>query len=302
MYLDGSGKPIPGATLQGGKAAAIPGVPAGMVHLAQRYGRLPLAQSLAPAIALARDGFKVDPRYARIAKLRERFLVNGVNTARIFLADNRAPQPGYLLRQPQLAATLELVAQHGRDGFYRGRIAQALVAAANAAGGVWSLSDLENYQAVERAPVKFSYRGATIVTAALPSAGGVTLAQALNILEQFTLGDARDPASAHFVIEALRRGFPGPRAVSGRQRFRASAGREIDSQVLRAQPCRNHRSGSGNAERRARHCRRGDDRKRQHHALLGDRRRGQPRRRDVEHQFPVRCRHRGRRYRRAAQQ
>ena len=207
MYLDGSGTPIPGATLQGGKAAAIPGVPAGMAHLAQRYGRLPLAQSLAPAIALARDGFKIDARYAGIAKLRERFLVNGVNTARIFLADNRAPQPGYLLRQPQLAATLELVAQQGRDGFYRGRIARALVAAANGAGGVWSLSDLENYKAVERAPVKFSYRGATIVTAALPSAGGVTLAQALNILEQFTLGDARDPAAAHFVVEALRRGF-----------------------------------------------------------------------------------------------
>lgn len=207
MYLDGSGTPIPGATLQGGKAAAIPGVPAGMAHLAQRYGRLPLAQSLAPAIALARDGFKVDRRYAGIAKLRERFLVNGVNTARIFLADNRAPQPGYLLRQPQLAATLELVAQQGRDGFYRGSIARALVAAANGAGGVWSLSDLENYKAVERAPVKFSYRGATIVTAALPSAGGVTLAQALNILEQFTLGDARDPAGAHFVVEALRRGF-----------------------------------------------------------------------------------------------
>ena len=207
MYLDANGKPLPRATLDGGKAAAIPGVPAGIVHLARKYGRLSLAQSLAPAIALARDGFKIDPRFANIAKLRERFLVNGVNTARTFLDGNRAPQAGYLLRQPQLAATLESIAQQGHDAFYRGRIAHALVTAANAAGGAWSLADLAEYKVVERAPIKFSYRGATITTAALPSGGGITLAQALNILEQFPLTDARDPNNAHLVIEALRRGF-----------------------------------------------------------------------------------------------
>ncbi len=206
MYLDGSGKPIPGATLQGGRAAGIPGVPAGMVLLAQNYGRLPLARSLAPAIALARDGFRIDPRFSRIAKLRERFLINGVNTARTFLVDKQAPQPGYLLRQPELAVTLESIAERGRDGFYRGRVAQALVAAANATGGVWSPADLENYRVIERAPVVISHRGATIVTAALPG-GGVTLVQALNILEQFPAADARDPAGAHLVIEALRRAF-----------------------------------------------------------------------------------------------
>ncbi len=205
-YLDSSGKPIAGV-MQSGKAIGIPGVPAGMVHLAQRYGKLPLAQSLAPAIALARDGFKIGPRYARFAKLRERFLVNGVNTARTYLDANQAPQPGYLLRQPQLAATFELIAQQGRDGFYRGRVAQDLVNTVNAAGGAWQLSDLQDYAAVERAPARISYRGATIVTASLPSSGGVVLTQALNILEQFQLGDAREPATAHLVIEALRRGF-----------------------------------------------------------------------------------------------
>ncbi len=206
LYLDGSGKPIPGATLQGGRAAGIPGVPAGMVLLAQNYGRLPLARSLAPAIALARDGFRIDPRFARIAKLRERFLINGVNTARTFLVDQQAPSPGYLLRQPELAVTLESIAAQGRDGFYQGRVAQALVAAANAAGGVWSLADLEGYRVVERAPVVIGHRGAMIVTAALPG-GGVTLVQALNILEQFPASDAREPAGAHLVIEALRRAF-----------------------------------------------------------------------------------------------
>ena len=207
QYLDAAGKPIPGATLQGGTAAGIPGVPAGMVLLAQKYGRLTLAQSLAPAIALARHGFKIDSRYTSVAKLRQRFLNNGINTARTYLAHQQAPQPGYLLRQPELAATLELIARQGRNGFYRGRTAHELVTAANAGGGVWQLSDLENYQAVEREPVKFSYRGATIISAALPSSGGITLAQALNILERFPLTDARNPASAHLVIEALRRGF-----------------------------------------------------------------------------------------------
>lgn len=207
MYLDGNGKPVPGATMLGGKAAGIPGVPAGMAHLAQRYGKLPLATLLAPAIALAQDGFEVDPRYARIAKLRERFLVDGVNTAATFLDAGAAPTPGFRLRQPNLAATLEQMAEQGRDGFYGGHVAQALVAAVNANGGVWQLPDLAAYRVVERPPVRISYRGATIISASLPSSGGVTLAQALNILEQFSFGDTRSPAATHLVAEALRRGF-----------------------------------------------------------------------------------------------
>jgi gamma-glutamyltranspeptidase/glutathione hydrolase len=206
MFVGADGKPLAGATRDGGKSAAIPGVPAGLVHLARNYGRLPLVRTLAPAIALARDGFALDPRFSRIAKMREGFLRNGSGT-QIFLDGTQAPQDGFLLRQPELAATLEILATQGHDGFYRGRIAQALVDAANAAGGVWSLSDLAAYKVMERAPVRFTYRGATITTASLPSGGGVTLAQSLNILERYTITDARDPASAHLVIEAMRRGF-----------------------------------------------------------------------------------------------
>ena len=80
MYVDADGVPVPGATLRGGKAAGIPGVPAGMVHLAQRYGKLRLRQLLAPAIALARNGFNLDSRFARIAKVREPLLREGVNS------------------------------------------------------------------------------------------------------------------------------------------------------------------------------------------------------------------------------
>jgi len=182
-------------------------MPAGMVQLAQQYGRLPLARSLAPAITLARDGFPVDPAMRASPNYASAFCSTVSTRRALFSLTTRRRNRVYLLRQPELALTLELIARHGRDGFYRGRVAQALVAAANAAGGVWSLTDLGNYRAVERAPVRISYRGATIITAALPSGGGVTLTQALNILEQFPPVDARDPAGAHLVIEALRRAF-----------------------------------------------------------------------------------------------
>ncbi|MFN7087723.1 MAG: gamma-glutamyltransferase [Burkholderiales bacterium] len=206
-YFDRDGRLLKGASTRGGKAVAIPGVPAALVHLAQRYGRLPLAQSLAPAVRQARDGFAVDARYARIAELRERLLRDDAAAAQTFLDHGRAPQPSFVLRQPRLAATLERLAREGRAGFYGGHVAQALVQAVNAAGGVWHITDLERYRIVEREPLRLTYRGAVITAAALPSAGGVALAQSLGMLERFTLDEASDPATAHLVIEALRRAF-----------------------------------------------------------------------------------------------
>jgi gamma-glutamyltranspeptidase/glutathione hydrolase len=207
LFFDAAGNPLRGASTRGGTAAAIPGMPAALVHLAQRYGQLPLALSLAPAIRLAREGFRVDARYARIARLREGFLRENDNAARIFLDNGHAPQTGFVLRQTELATTLELLARDGRNGYYSGRVASALVGAANAAGGVWQLADLANYRVVEREPVRFTYRGAHITAAALPSAGGIALAQSLQILERFQLPGAERPESAHFVVEALRRAF-----------------------------------------------------------------------------------------------
>jgi len=168
---------------------------------------LPLAVTLAPAIRYARDGFAVDGRYAQMAELRERYLQGGAGTARIFLNANRAPRAGWQLRQPELAGTLERLAKEGRAGFYSGPVAVALVDSANRAGGAWRAKDLLDYRVVERAPLRFRYRGATITTVALPSAGGIALAQCLQMLEQRDLGDPRAPESAHLVIEALRRAF-----------------------------------------------------------------------------------------------
>ncbi len=206
-YLDREGKPIRGATTQGGTAAGIPGVPAALVHVAGRYGTLPLGATLAPAIRHARDGFPVDERYARITSLRERFLRERPDAGRIFLDQGRAPKAGWMLRQPELAGTLERLAKDGAPGFYGGPVGRALIESVNRAGGGWRPGDLEGYRVAERPPLKFRFRGASITTAVLPSAGGIALAQSLQVLERLGAGDPRAPRDAHLAIEALRRAF-----------------------------------------------------------------------------------------------
>ncbi len=206
-YIDARGEPVRGATLQGGTASGIPGTPAGLVHLAKTYGALPLATSLAPAISLARDGFAVDGRYARIAKIRESFLRTQPEATRVLLADGQALTQGYVLKQPELAQTLARLASEGAPGFYAGPVARALVDSVNAAGGAWQLSDLEGYRVVEREPMRVTYRGARITTAALPSAGGIALTQAFGMLEQLRIGGVSDAESAHTIAEVLRRVF-----------------------------------------------------------------------------------------------
>ncbi len=206
-YLDVTGNPVKGATMQGGTASGIPGTPAGLVHLARTYGTLPLADTLAPAITLARDGFAVDGRYARIAKIREAVLRKLPEASRIFLADGQALTKGYVLKQPELAQTLSRLAAEGVPGFYTGPVARALVDTVNAAGGAWQLSDLEKYRVVERAPMRVTYRGATITSAALPSAGGIGLTQAFGMLEHLKLAGVSDAESAHTIAEVLRRVF-----------------------------------------------------------------------------------------------
>jgi gamma-glutamyltranspeptidase/glutathione hydrolase len=207
MYLDAHGKPIPHASTRGGKAAGIPGVPAALVHIAQHYGRLPLATDLEPAIRLARDGFAVDKRFAHMTQVREKLLQNGRNTAATFLDHGHALKPGFLLKQPDLARTLEALAQHGRAGFYEGSVAARLVHTIDAAGGIWSLDDLRDYRVIERKPARIHYRGATVIAASLPSAGGIALAQTLHMLERYDLPDTRSARSTHFIVEALRRAF-----------------------------------------------------------------------------------------------
>ena len=207
MYLDEDNRPISGASLNGPGAAAIPGTPAAMAHIAKNYGNLTLAQSLVPAITLARNGFRIDARFARTIKNHQNKLRRDQNTARIFLQDNMAPAAGTILRQPQLADTLEAIAQHGVNGFYRGRVAQEMIQSVVQSGGIWKYKDLYQYRVIERKPVKFNYRGARITTASLPSAGGLTLAQALNIIGNFSLSALNQSDKAHIIVEAMRHAY-----------------------------------------------------------------------------------------------
>ena len=170
MYLDAAGKVIPNASLQGARAAGIPGLPAGLVYLAQHYGRLPLGQSLAPAIQLAARGFPADARYRTMAQTRLTLLQAQPEAALQYLQHNAAPELGVAVVQPALAATLRALAEQGAAGFYRGPIARELVAAVRKGGGIWTQSDLTRYRVVARAPIAFDYRGMHIVSAAPPSA------------------------------------------------------------------------------------------------------------------------------------
>lgn len=207
MYLDHKGEPIPQASLVGPLAAAIPGLPAGLAHLAKRYGRFPLWQSLSAAIRLAEDGFPIDARYHAMAESHLALLQSHPEAAEQFLIERMVPKVGVLLKQPQLAATLRMLAQQGSKGFYRGPVAHAMVAAVRKQGGIWTQADLAHYQVKERAPIVFDYRGLRIVSAAPPSAGGLTLAESLNILARYDLAQLSQTQQMHLVAETLRRAY-----------------------------------------------------------------------------------------------
>ena len=207
LYLDAEGRVIPGASVDGPLAAGIPGEPAALVHLAENYGRLRLARSLAPAIRLAREGFPVDAHYRRLAGFRLAALRASPAAAERFLLDGRVPEAGRLIHQPELAATLERLARQGRDGFYAGATARALVQGVRAAGGIWTLEDLAQYRVVEREPVRGRYRGLNIVSASPPSSGGVLLVEMLNMLAGEELERLDAVARTHLLVEVMRRAY-----------------------------------------------------------------------------------------------
>jgi len=207
LYLDKQGQVIAGLSLNGPLAAGIPGQAAALDHLARHYGKLPLAKSLAPAIRLARDGFNIDSRYRNMARWRLKALQQSPAAAAIFLDHNELPATGFLLRQPDLANTLQTLAQHGHDGFYKGSVAQQLVSGVRAAGGIWTLQDLADYKIIERQPIRGNYRGLTITSAAPPSSGGIALLTMLNILSGYDLNNMDNVERKHLIIEAMRRAY-----------------------------------------------------------------------------------------------
>ena len=206
-YLDSEGNLDRDRAENGAWAAGIPGLPAALVHVAERYGKLPLKDSLAPAIRIARDGFPVYGRFARGYAQRSDVMERYPGTREVFLRNGRAPQEGDVFRQPELAATLERLAKDGHAGFYRGVTAQRLLAGVKAAGGKWTAQELAGYQVKEREPLRFEYDGWDIVTAPPPSSGGIAIAQMLQILEPWDLAALPQADRVHLIVESMRRAF-----------------------------------------------------------------------------------------------
>jgi gamma-glutamyltranspeptidase/glutathione hydrolase len=206
-YLDDAGQPDRDRSVNGPLAAGIPGQPAGLAWLAEKYGRLPLATSLAPAIALARDGFPVDEKYRALLGYRVEVIKRYPAAARQFLVAGAVPDLGHVIKQPDLARTIERLAEGGFDGFYAGPTARNLVTGVNEAGGNWTLDDLSGYEVKEREPVRLDYRGHQIVTSPPPSSGGIAIAQILNIVEPWDLPTLAPAQRSHLLVEAMRRAY-----------------------------------------------------------------------------------------------
>jgi gamma-glutamyltranspeptidase/glutathione hydrolase len=207
MYLDAQGNPNRDLAVNGPLAAGIPGLPAGLVHLATNYGRLPLSRSLAPAIRLARDGWVFSSKNASMLGFRKDVLARSPAAAKLFLPGGEVPKPGTRMRNPDYARTLQLLAQQGADGFYRGAFARKLADGVRKAGGIWTADDLADYRVVEREPIRISHRGYQLITVPPPSSGGVALAEILNILSGYDYPAMSRTERVHLISEAMRRAY-----------------------------------------------------------------------------------------------
>jgi gamma-glutamyltranspeptidase/glutathione hydrolase len=207
MYLNADGSVNRDLALNGPLAAGIPGEIAGLEHLAVNYGKLPLAESLKPAIRIAREGFPVYTKFHGMLGYKEKTIRRWPGATSAFLPDGKVPEMGQLIKLPDLANVLEKVAAEGRDGFYKGEIAQRLVDGVRAAGGIWSMEDMAGYTIKEREPVRTSYGGYELVTASPPSSGGIAITEILNIIEPYQVAELGKVQRTHLIVEAMRRAY-----------------------------------------------------------------------------------------------
>lgn len=209
MFLDAEGKLIPKSSTTGWRSAGVPGSVAGLELALRTHGTMSLAQVLEPAIRLAKKGFPVSEQLAEAFREEAPRLSHDAESRRIFLRNGRSFKPGDRLVQKDLARTLQQIARKGATEFYRGALAHRLARESKLAGGLFTLEDLRNYRAVLREPLRGSFHGYEIVTAAPPSSGGVALLESLNMLERLLTPADRpeNPETIHVITEALRRAF-----------------------------------------------------------------------------------------------
>ena len=210
MFLDAAGNPDPKKSRDSALSVGVPGTVAGLTLAEQKYGsgKLSLAELIAPAIRLAQQGFQVEDDTADSLPRAKDRLARWPSSAAIFLNGGDVLHEGDRLLQFDLADTLQAIAQDGPKAFYQGRIAEEIAAAVRGAGGIMTADDLRNYRAIERTPVRGTYRGYDIVSMPPPSSGGVALIEMLNILEGYDLGKlGRGDRSLHYMIETMKRAY-----------------------------------------------------------------------------------------------
>jgi gamma-glutamyltranspeptidase/glutathione hydrolase len=210
MYLDEAGNIRDNANHEGILAVGVPGPVAGLELAHGRYGRLEWAELVAPAVRLARDGIPITWKLHEDFKEKKATWERYPSSARVFMKDDGAIyQPGDLWVQKDLAATLQRIQRSGKAGFYSGRTADLLADFMAANGGLVTREDLDAYEAIEREPIRGTYRDFEIVSMPPPSSGGVVLVEMLNILEGFDLAAAghNSALSLHLLTEAMRRAY-----------------------------------------------------------------------------------------------
>ncbi|MGA9523819.1 MAG: gamma-glutamyltransferase [Myxococcaceae bacterium] len=211
MYVR-DGKVVPGLSTDGALSVAVPGAVRGYLELHAKKGKLPRSVVLAPAIRAARQGFWVTPKYQAIASARLECLRRDPEASRLFLRKDaggawQVPPIGTVIKQPELANTLQQLAARGPSAFYEGRIAKAIARTVQEGGGILTEEDLKKYTVRWREPLEGSYRGHRILTMPPPSAGGLAIVQVLAALEKLEPQSPqwRDPQHVHRMAEAIRR-------------------------------------------------------------------------------------------------
>ena len=204
MFLDKAGQVVSGSSINGALSAGIPGIPAALVHLAEKYGKLPLSKSFAAAVSHAEQGFPVDEYYQKMAGFRLKALQNNKAASELFLQHGEVPELNYKIIQKDLAKTLQLIAKSGYAGFYQAELALKLVKDVEKNGGIWTIKDLAAYKIKERSPDVSVYKGMKLTAASLPSSGGLVLSEILRILAQFDIEKMDEVQRIHHIVEAMR--------------------------------------------------------------------------------------------------
>ena len=210
MFLDAKGEPDPKKSRDSALSVGVPGTVAGLALAHAKYGsgKLSLAELIEPAIELARNGVEIVDDIADTLPLAQPRIARWQSSAPVFLnSDSTVLMPGQDLLQPDLAITLRAIAADGPNGFYEGPVAEKIVAAVRKAGGIMTTEDMKNYRAIQREPVRGTYRGYDIVSMPPPSSGGVHLIEMLNILEGYDLAKLGREESLHVMAEAMKRAY-----------------------------------------------------------------------------------------------